>query len=140
MTPEDTKQGLSPLARGHRTLLARHGDEAGTIPARAGPPPPTPTTRSPTRDYPRSRGATTTDVTICGCYLGLSPLARGHPLVAGVVVVYSGTIPARAGPPSWAVGGGMWCWDYPRSRGATGPRNFVGWGPTGLSPVARGHR
>ena len=133
-----SRRGSSPLARG---LLLAHAAEQGVtgiIPARAGF---TPAGRRAARgdaDHPRSRGVYCARSVSVRTRTGSSPLARGLPLLAGLVPVSAGIIPARAGftrPGSWRRPGSG---DHPRSRGVyPGPDR----GPNhcrGSSPLARG--
>ncbi len=111
--------GLSPLARGNLARIDDVQTQFGTIPARAGEPVLTPFTSSITWDYPRSRGGTA-GLCLCGGHCrGLSPLARGNRLVVGKSGLYYGTIPARAGEPSFSHSALAFIRDYPRSRGGT---------------------
>ena len=134
----DHDPGSSPLARGLRPVGARHGREAGIIPARAGFTLRATSQASTCPDHPRSRGVYPADETLGGPVLGSSPLARGLLAVIGRHSVRVGIIPARAGFTwrcSCSVPG---TWDHPRSRGvypAAGAPRSAGWGS---SPLARG--
>ena len=70
---------------------------------------------------------------------GLSPLAQGNPTVATNSGGYRGSIPARAGEPSYTPPETLRQWVYLRSRrGTFGSYSPVGtW--RGLSPLAQGN-
>ena len=71
------------------------------------------------RAYPRSRGATATELGVTFPATGLSPLARGNLVVAVETTYRPGPIPARAGQPA-PISPQWWrTRAYPRSRGAT---------------------
>ena len=132
--------GLSPLARGNRLRIWKSHVGHGPIPARAGQPGGATWTPSASGAYPRSRGATNFG---CFCNLwptGLSPLARGNPLVGSLLGGILGPIPARAGQPGCARSCRVVRRAYPRSRGATGKTRALRAGLWGLSPLARGNR
>ncbi len=76
-------------------------DLEGTIPARAGEPCILPNPTQQFRDYPRSRGGTCIPMSSHVLRLGLSPLARGNHAMSGFNCMGKGTIPARAGEPSF---------------------------------------
>ncbi len=133
------KMGLSPLARGNRTVGVLMRWPAGPIPARAGQPSASGAWRPSAWAYPRSRGATASAVFRAALFTGLSPLARGNLDVPGEVHAAQGPIPARAGQPARRADVFLQRRAYPRSRGATaGDREAV---PVkrGLSPLARGN-
>ena len=134
------EMGLSPLARGNPTKIFNNDWNSGPIPARAGQP-----GRQEPRDlvggaYPRSRGATTFTRPLTHDYPGLSPLARGNPVVVAAVGGGVGPIPARAGQPQKRGGRHLCGRAYPRSRGATCRRSRPVFSSGGLSPLARGNR
>ena len=111
--------GLSPLARGNPQGPAAAARPPGPIPARAGEPRPIRRSRSQSWAYPRSRGGTAVTNVPRFSTVGLSPLARGNPVVCGDRLGVNGPIPARAGEPS---SGRSWAdisRAYPRSRGGT---------------------
>ena len=133
-------RGLSPLARGNRSLMIAPLSSPRPIPARAGEPSCTCISASSIRAYPRSRGGTITNSNPFIVIEGLSPLARGNLLLLVNLLVLGGPIPARAGEPvkcplSQGLQGA-----YPRSRGGTGrlARGAVSF--QGLSPLARGNQ
>ena len=72
------EDGLSPLARGNRTLLLAVHSRWGPIPARTGQPPSRCRAESRKGAYPRSHGATGAHWHGGGGAGGLSPLARGN--------------------------------------------------------------
>ena len=112
--------GLSPLARGNPKLLVYLASPLGPIPARAGQPGGAATQRCAPKAYPRSRGATSTEVPVRVVSRGLSPLARGNLVGGGGRGFQWGPIPARAGQPCSTARSQLLARAYPRSRGATG--------------------
>ena len=76
--PWSPSRGLSPLARGNPPGADQLLGQLGPIPARAGQPFACPRWTRRGRAYPRSRGATTPEITPEQQRLGLSPLARGN--------------------------------------------------------------
>ena len=110
----------------------------GIIPARAGfTTPPRRRIRRP-RDHPRS----------CGVYLqfgrlqiqipGSSPLVRGLPVSATVLILFSWIIPARAGFTPSATAVVIALGDHPRSCGVYGVPEKPGVMVRGSSPLVRG--
>ena len=73
------RQGLSPLARGHRLRFTDPVFHRRSIPACAGAPPRASASFGGGRVYPRLRGGTCVDAALERLPDGLSPLARGHP-------------------------------------------------------------
>ncbi len=132
-------RGLSPLARGNRKDSRMYWKVTGPIPARAGQPVAASRCRTPRRAYPRSRGATHGEVSVCMARPGLSPLARGNRIDARVFGVDLGPIPARAGQPTMRTSSLPATGAYPRSRGATVVPPCVRRCSPGLSPLARGN-
>ena len=96
-------------------------------------------TSSSGRVYPRSRGATPFRQPPPHRVRGLSPLARGNHSRALFFFAVKGSIPARAGQPSFAELAESAERVYPRSRGATGGRDRIDNSVQGLSPLARGN-
>ena len=134
------KEGLSPLARGHRFKIKGVEHRRGSIPACAGAPHAAGRSGATPEVYPRLRGGTS-GAHAHGCPLGgLSPLARGHLDLCSVRRPVHGSIPACAGAPdsrSAKVGPtGV----YPRLRGGTSTTDRRVNHHEGLSPLARGHR
>ena len=113
---------------------------AGPIPARAGQPMCYPTCNSAARAYPRSRGATATELGVTFPATGLSPLARGNRIGGHCGGSLTGPIPARAGQPDGGTFARMPWGAYPRSRGATTLSLPSCHAQGGLSPLARGNR
>ena len=111
----------------------------GPIPARTGQPWTPFGTRRESGAYPRSHGATFSEIFGGVQYLGLSPLARGNLLGALGLQRTNGPIPARTGQPQ----PGSQCHRppgaYPRSHGATVPWMAPPTVIVGLSPLARGN-
>ena len=70
--------GLSPRERGNPTQWSKATRRRGSIPARAGEPPPTTTTPPSTRVYPRASGGTMPRMRVLSPGLGLSPRERGN--------------------------------------------------------------
>ena len=131
--------GLSPLARGNRTLGAKLAPMEGPIPARAGEPSGLAVGPRFSGAYPRSRGGTL-PYAVTGCVpTGLSPLARGNHGVPGMTAKPPGPIPARAGEPKARRDHVRHPGAYPRSRGGTGKASSGHVHPVGLSPLARGN-
>ena len=73
-----SERGLSPLARGNRHGARLAFPYVGPIPARAGQPARAWVMGIKRRAYPRSRGATPSQVSLSPSEGGLSPLARGN--------------------------------------------------------------
>ncbi len=132
-------QGLSPLARGNQSCKGICPFPWGPIPARAGEPICMGVDSRQSWAYPRSRGGTSPTLSAASAVLGLSPLARGNPMVSDVVDVALGPIPARAGEPPPPASPPSAVWAYPRSRGGTVKTSSWSCQPWGLSPLARGN-
>ena len=130
--------GSSPLARGLPALQDGYCAGHGIIPARAGFTVTASSSRSHTRDHPRSRGVYGATPREGGPALGSSPLARGLRPAAPARALVLGIIPARAGftaglmPPP---GGSR---DHPRSRGVYTDGGTDNDPLDGSSPLARG--
>ena len=131
-------RGLSPLTRGKPVAGDSCTVATGTIPAHAGKTRRARAFHRPTRDYPRSRGENYDGLGDQGEDLGLSPLTRGKPRIAGKYPGRSGTIPAHAGKTTQ--GFSSWCRmrDYPRSRGENYDSAHLRVFAMGLSPLTRG--
>ena len=93
------ESGLSPLARGNPPRGIRPHYIEGPIPARTGQPSPVPWRSAFGGAYPRSHGATGVNISDELVDYGLSPLARGNPMLGGHEKAASGPIPARTGQP-----------------------------------------
>ena len=132
-------KGLSPLARGNLAQDHQLLGEVGPIPARTGQPPQYRRHGPRDRAYPRSHGATATTTVVRLALTGLSPLARGNPLLPPLFPLRAGPIPARTGQPPPSCRTRRAEGAYPRSHGAT----FLRWRRClcggGLSPLARGN-
>ena len=132
-------EGLSPLARGNLQDSQASNGVSGPIPARAGEPYLARRQSASCRAYPRSRGGTRRRRHCLWGRRGLSPLARGNPILRAAIISSRGPIPARAGEPAIAKAV-PWVWRaYPRSRGGTWPRLTPAFRCMGLSPLARGN-
>ena len=132
--------GLSPLARGNLDDTTVFFVMPGPIPARAGQPARGSESRSSSRAYPRSRGATILVAVQWHGTTGLSPLARGNRRALARRCRAGGPIPARAGQPMPVTPQGGAQGAYPRSRGATISAFQSRARCRGLSPLARGNR
>ena len=91
--------GLSPRVRGNLRVLPVRHDPIGSIPARAGEPPPAYPQRTRCRVYPRACGGTRVARDCWRLHSGLSPRVRGNLGVAHRSNAVDGSIPARAGEP-----------------------------------------
>ena len=72
--------------------------------------------------------------------MGLSPRARGNPLIKSFVDTGRGPIPASAGEPLLRFSHHFFLRAYPRERGGTDFENIFPFPQKGLSPRARGNR
>ncbi len=91
------------------------------------------------RAYPRGRGATGERQQILQRHPGLSPRARGNPILRTRSDLPVGPIPAGAGQPR-AITDTIWTdRAYPRGRGATALGKTRLTPSSGLSPRARGN-
>ena len=131
--------GLSPHVRGNHACYGILLPLLGSIPARAGEPPPSPRPGCPPGVYPRTCGGTCRWSKDGRSIQGLSPHVRGNPDAARDHVERAGSIPARAGEPTrWcaaAAGGGV----YPRTCGGTCNHLRAKAVREGLSPHVRGN-
>ena len=132
-------RGLSPRVRGHRREIRRAGPEWGSIPACAGPPVLEFERRRPAVVYPRVCGATGVRSRTSLQARGLSPRVRGHLSLVFALLFLSGSIPACAGPPDFAVYDAVQARVYPRVCGATCSPTTAARLAAGLSPRVRGH-
>ena len=132
--------GLSPHARGNPAVEYLQGTHVGSIPARAGQPCSRQWKRVDRRVYPRTRGATAATAASSEDLPGLSPHARGNRAWRRRARANTGSIPARAGQPSWCLAMARSRRVYPRTRGATKMIPMGGKITSGLSPHARGNR
>ena len=90
-------KGSSPLSRGIPQRFSRRSNEVGIIPALAGNTAYISTNYSTRPDHPRSRGEYQCWTLSPTGSLGSSPLSRGIPRCAGLLVSREGIIPALAG-------------------------------------------
>ena len=137
-SPDRSRSGSSPLARGLRKRRPRRLGWCGIIPARAG------FTLLPGRanhshpDHPRSRGVYVQEVDSALHMLGSSPLARGLPRDGDLARLEMRIIPARAGFTRAASLAQARIVDHPRSRGVYRTCHCAGCHRSGSSPLARG--
>ena len=111
-------EGLSPRARGNRDGGGRSADRGGSIPACAGEPHYLAMGWTPIQVYPRVRGGTGLDGVDAQPGRGLSPRARGNPIIRLVLIRIVGSIPACAGEPGVdRKGSGIVSGLSPRARG-----------------------
>ena len=109
--------GSSPLARGLPGSARPAQEDPGIIPARAGFTVSKSGAGIHLQDHPRSRGVYQATSGVMSAAAGSSPLARGLPLAAGLIVGVGGIIPARAGFTEPCIRGASAASDHPRSRG-----------------------
>ena len=133
-------RGLSPLTRGNRQAGDERTWPCGPIPAHAGQPCCRAVGSTPTRAYPRSRGATSISWRPMNPVWGLSPLTRGNLGAGELAAARPGPIPAHAGQPSNRIRSKSISRAYPRSRGATYSSVLTFHPQQGLSPLTRGNR
>ena len=134
------RPGSSPLARGLPPAQLKEHIADRIIPARAGFTRLGRTTPKGHRDHPRSRGVYARSRLGSASWQGSSPLARGLPRHAGLMVVQSRIIPARAGFTGRRLVRGPEAWDHPRSRGVYRASEMNRDTVRGSSPLARGLR
>ncbi len=132
------REGLSPRERGSlpRDQAGRH--QAGSIPARAGEPPPGSGTGGPSGVYPRASGGAAGRAGLPGPCVGLSPRERGSLPRRGLRFGVGGSIPARAGEPASDTSASATGTVYPRASGGADLVLVDTDGDTGLSPRERG--
>ena len=92
--------GLSPPTRGNPRARSWTNTSMRSIPAHAGEPAPTQSSRSRAPVYPRPRGGTIVVVGIDYAHRGLSPPTRGNLRIDFDTTGIEGSIPAHAGEPS----------------------------------------
>ena len=134
----DLPVGLSPLARGTRTLSARRKSSSRFIPAGAGNTPEFRPANSRTAVYPRWRGEHVEQLSGVAANIGLSPLARGTRSEKHGCTDSDRFIPAGAGNTRPAPERCPWHSVYPRWRGEHGLYQRGGKARPGLSPLTRG--
>ena len=131
--------GLSPRGRGNPVELECIGAAAGSIPARAGKPPP-PRRHAPRRRvYPRAGGETVEPPRVRADARGLSPRGRGNHPPDSKRNDRIGSIPARAGKPRAGLPATSMMQVYPRAGGETMASQPKLTASTGLSPRGRGN-
>ena len=132
--------GLSPRVRGNHLAHLQHVGVPGSIPARAGEPPGPPRCGRWPGVYPRACGGTPAERWKRYRRVGLSPRVRGNRRRQSSHAEPAGSIPARAGEPTW----GRRCWThktvYPRACGGTLSLSVQWCIRRGLSPRVRGNR
>ena len=131
--------GLSPRVRGNPRSGGRHSNGRGSIPARAGEPGLAFRVLPVSWVYPRACGGTTPNDKPKEPVDGLSPRVRGNPADSSGNTIYVGSIPARAGEPTFDVLQVHWITVYPRACGGTALKNQPHTGTAGLSPRVRGN-
>ena len=132
--------GLSPRGRGSRGYRPSTPPPPGSIPAWAGEPFQAARPGSASRVYPRVGGGALRVARPEVRDGGLSPRGRGSPKNVAPSSVWTGSIPAWAGEPRWAVRAWSPIRVYPRVGGGALERNGAGWTFGGLSPRGRGSR
>ena len=111
------KKELPPLARGIQLYQFRSPKSLGITPACAG------NTIQEARpwcrgwNYPRLRGEYPKTIRAHCSHTELPPLARGIPIVYGLIPILAGITPAYAGNTPGALRGRGRLWNYPRSLG-----------------------
>ena len=137
-TGRGSVRGLSPWARGIQHRPARREPGEGSIPVGTGNPPPAPTTPGSTRVYPRGHGESATAARRPLRAPGLSPWARGIPMISRSSRSIQRSIPVGTGNPRPREQIIVALKVYPRGHGESGrSRHDLLAGP-GLSPWARG--
>ena len=132
--------GLSPRVRGNRFDVQPELLSKRSIPARAGEPIPIISPSWPVTVYPRACGGTRPARRPCPCAQGLSPRVRGNRRDNVAIVVFDGSIPARAGEPGAARPSPYRRGVYPRACGGTAVLALQPDQEMGLSPRVRGNR
>ncbi len=130
--------GLSPLARGKRSLPRSSTVSPGPIPAGAGETRGHAQTSSAIRAYPRWRGGNEDNGVAIFDLVGLSPLARGKRMARRVPGRSIGPIPAGAGETKRSPAAPAILTAYPRWRGGNDAGATYDEPLDGLSPLARG--
>ena len=133
-------EGSIPARAGNRDWEQRQDGYGRSIPARAGEP----ASRSPSQSsesvYPRACGGTRPARRPCPCAQGLSPRVRGNRRDNVAIVVFDGSIPARAGEPGAARPSPYRRGVYPRACGGTAVLALQPDQEMGLSPRVAGNR
>ncbi len=114
------------------------GSQVGSIPARAGEPPPDIAQPLAPGVYPRACGGAAVRFARSVAASGLSPRVRGSRAVGSPAYKEQRSIPARAGEPCDSGGRGGDCEVYPRACGGAGLADGGHGRTAGLSPRVRG--
>ena len=138
--PTDLVHGLSPRVRGNLAQRGFADVQLGSIPARAGEPARRCAECSADMVYPRACGGTVLRTAYINKAAGLSPRVRGNRAGQRVAGVGVGSIPARAGEPTWIGLLGSSCVVYPRACGGTVEQRWQILDREGLSPRVRGNQ
>ena len=135
-----TSMGLSPRVRGNHDHPADSLSLLRSIPACAGEPWSSGTSRAASRVYPRVCGGTGSRGAGLGGAPGLSPRVRGNPGCRRAPTMRRGSIPACAGEPRVPSSTDDEARVYPRVCGGTLDRGQEFVRASGLSPRVRGNR
>ena len=136
---QENLAGLSPRLRGNPYWKTRPNNDGGSIPAPAGEPASSASTRLRLRVYPRACGGTDTDRYGDTLAQGLSPRLRGNRPQHVPEQGLAGSIPAPAGEPSHVAGVLPSGRVYPRACGGTRIAPVLTRIVDGLSPRLRGN-
>ena len=117
--PWVVSRGPSPRWRGNLAVLQPRIDNHGTIPALAGEPCVSGSSRTWKRDHPRAGGGTVAGPRTSGGAEGPSPRWRGNPRSRPPRRSLPGTIPALAGEPPLPSASIISTRDHPRAGGGT---------------------
>ena len=141
MASDHRQEGLSPRLRGNLGGQDGKPQRRRSIPAPAGEPSPASTARLSTGVYPRACGGTFGGDRASVHDGGLSPRLRGNPGYRLATLTCSGSIPAPAGEPWFALAVRIPPPVYPRACGGTACEVLPGSvRDAGLSPRLRGNR
>ena len=132
-------EGPSPHTRGNRRGDRRRVGRRGSIPAHAGQPCSTTSTKCACRVHPRTRGATLRANNSHVPPSGPSPHTRGNLVRHVERHAPTGSIPAHAGQPTALFRVHQPRRVHPRTRGATAPAREFYRGRAGPSPHTRGN-
>ena len=138
LVTDEEIDGSSPLSRGIQHVGSAAGSAGGIIPALAGNTGPLQPFSSVRPDHPRSRGEYVTQAAGAPPRGGSSPLSRGIPSSADMMLAAIRIIPALAGNTS-KPGSALWNQpDHPRSRGEYCFSSQAVTSDFGSSPLSRG--
>ena len=132
-------RGLSPRVRGNVPAASTRLSLTRSIPARAGEPRRGRPTRPIRQVYPRACGGTRCNHDSPPWHDGLSPRVRGNHRQIILGALRRGSIPARAGEPSWPLSSRLQTGVYPRACGGTSDVPSESEWYRGLSPRVRGN-